>query len=564
MPSQRIIVVGGSAAGPKAAARAKRMDEHAEVILIQKAPELSMASCAYPYYVKGEVKERNQLICTPTGVVRDPSFFENAKGITSYVQTEVESIDPKAKKLQAKKLCDGGQIEFEYDKLILCTGAEPRMPPVPGIDLDGITTLHAMKDADFLANMRDEGKVKHVVIVGGGLIGIETCEALQHIGMDVTVVEMLPQILMFLDWEFAKLLENHVRAKGINVITENGVNAFLGENGKINGVRLNNGTELPCELAVVSIGVTPNIALAKNAGLEIGATGGIAVDQFMQTSDPFIWAAGDCTEKVNKITQTKCLAPYGDIANLEGRVAGENAAAGNTASFPGVVHSGICKVFDFSAGSTGLSEKMAVKEGIEVEVAVNASLDKPGFMGGKLVISKIVLDKQSKRVLGYQCIGPGNVNRILAEASASINLRASLSDLVNMDLPYAPPFSLALDHFITTAHVAENKIRGFLTGVTPSYVHEVINNGAKPYILDVRAPNEYEETRLGIGEVLIPLGKLRGRLADLPRDKEAEIITYCKISMRGYEAQRFLESEGWTNVKVMEGGVMAWPFPKEK
>jgi NADPH-dependent 2,4-dienoyl-CoA reductase/sulfur reductase-like enzyme/rhodanese-related sulfurtransferase len=564
MSSKRIVVIGGSAAGPKAAARAKRMNQDAEVVLIQSAPELSMASCAYPYYIKGEVKERDMLLSTPTGVVRDPAYFGSCKGVTAYVKTEVEAIDRKAKKIKAKNLDDNAPLEFDYDKLIICTGAKPRLPPIPGSDLPGITPLHALKDADYLAALRDNPDVQRVVIIGGGLIGIETCEALKHIGKHVTVVEMLPQILVFLDWEFAKLLEGHVKSSGVDVILENGVSSFLEKNGAVAGVKLNNGTEIPCDLTVVSIGVTPNVELAKAAGLTIGASGGIEVNAYMQTSDPDIYAAGDCTEKLNRITGKKCLAPYGDIANLEGRVAGENAAIGETATFPGVVHSGICKVFDFTAGSTGLSERLAKQEGYDVLTAVNASPDKPGFMGAKLVFSKMVVDKDSKRVLGVQCVGPGNVNRELSEAAAAINLGAKLEDFVNLDLPYAPPFCLALDHIIATAHIAQNKLRGLMAGVSSADVYEAWRKGEAPYLLDVRSPQEYEEIRLGIGERLIPLGKLNDRLGELPQDKNAEIICWCKISMRGYEAARVLEAKGWTNVKVMEGGVMAWPYPREK
>ncbi|TVM34992.1 FAD-dependent oxidoreductase [Oceanidesulfovibrio marinus] len=564
MASKRIVVVGGSAAGPKAASRAKRMNQDAEVVLIQRAPELSMASCAYPYFIKGEVAKRDQLLSTPTGVVRNPTFFEGAKGVHAYVETEVESIDRAAKKIVAKNLRDGSTQEIEYDSLILCTGANPRMPPLPGSDLKGITPLHAMKDADFLASVRGNPEIKRAVIIGGGLIGIETSEALQHIGLEVTVVELLPQILMFLDWELALVVENHVRANTVDVIEENGVSEYLGENGAVTGVRLKDGREIPCDLVVVSIGVSPNTELARNAGLTIGETGGIQVDAHMKTSDPSIYAAGDCTEKVNRITGKKCLAPFGDVANLEGRVAGENAAIGDTATFPGVVLSGICKVFNLSAGSTGLSERMARAAGYDVLTATNAGPDKPGFMGGKLVISKMVIERETERVLGFQCIGAGDVNRQVAEAATAVNLGAKLSDLVNLDLPYAPPFSLALDHFLTTAHVAENKLRGLFHGVNCSYVLEASKKEPKPFMLDVRSPDEWEEIRIGIGEILIPLGNLRNRLNELPQDKDAEILCWCKVSMRGYEAERILAAHGWTNIKVMEGGVMAWPFEREK
>ena len=282
---RKILVIGGSAAGPKAAAKARRIDNDAQVMIIQKDADLSMASCGYPYYVGGFFDDRNQLLCTPAGVVRNPMFYLNAKDIEARVHTEVTAVDRKNKTLSFKNLASGETGTLPYDKLIIATGAVPRMPPVPGVELSGITTLQSMKDADFLRKVRDEGKIKKAVVIGGGLIGIETCEALQLAGIEITVIELLPQLLTFLDWELAKLVENHVRSKGANVITDNGIAAFLGENGKLTGVKLQNGTELPCELAVVAIGVRPNVKLAKEAGLKIGELGGIDVNEYMQTSE---------------------------------------------------------------------------------------------------------------------------------------------------------------------------------------------------------------------------------------------------------------------------------------
>ncbi len=229
----------------------------------------------------------------------------------------------------------GETDEIPYDSLILATGALPSIPPVPGRDLDGITTLQSIRDADYLRKVRDEKKIQKAVVIGGGLIGIETCEALNLAGIEITVVELLPQLLTFLDWEMARLVEGHLRSKSVNVFTGNGLAAFLGENGRLTGVKLANGTELPCELAVVAVGVTPNTTLAREAGLELGSKGGILVNEYMQTSDPSIYAAGDCVEIKHRLTGKRVHAPYGDLANLEGRVAGENAVLGNTVTFPG-------------------------------------------------------------------------------------------------------------------------------------------------------------------------------------------------------------------------------------
>jgi len=562
---RKIIVIGGSAAGPKAAAKARRIDNDAQVVILQKDGDLSMASCGYPYYVGGCFDDRNQLLCTPAGAVRNPMFYLNAKDIEARVNTEVTHIDRTGKTLSYKNLATGETGKMPYDKLIVATGAIPRMPPVPGVELDGITTLQSMKDADFLRAIRDEGRIKKAVVIGGGLIGIETCEALQLAGIEITVIELLPQLLTFLDWELAKLVENHVRSNGANVITDNGIAAFLGENGRLTGVKLQNGTELPCELAVVAIGVRPNVALAKEAGLRIGDLGGIEVNECMQTSDPDIYAAGDCVETTNRITGKKVHAPYGDLANLQGRVAGENAASTNCVTFPGTIQTGICKVFDYAAGSTGLSEAAAGRLGMtDILTVINASPDKPGFMEGKLLVTKLTINAKTGRILGAQCIGPGNVAKQIAQWAMAIQGNLTLEDLINADLPYAPPFSLAIDHFVATAHIMQNKVKGRMKGITCKEVYEKVRAGEKPFIIDVRVPEEFEEMRLGIGETLIPLGALRKRLGELPADKNREIICYCKISLRGYEAALALEANGWKNVKVMEGGIMAWPYPREK
>jgi len=332
---KRIVVIGGSAAGPKAAAKARRMDPHAEVTIIQKSDDFSMASCGYPYYVGGFFDNRNQLIATPTGTVRDSKFFLNAKGITAIASTEVIAINRDEKTVTARHVKTGDESVHKYDKLVLTTGATPIVPPVPGTELEGITTLQSMRDADFLRKIADDGTIKKAVVVGAGLIGVETCEALNLADIDITVVDMLPQVLTFLDWEMAKLVENHMKASGAHVITGNPVAEFLGENGKLIGVKLKNGTELSCELAVVATGVRPNTQLAVDAGLETGKTRGIVVNERMETSDPDIYAAGDCVEVKNLLTGKPVHAPYGDLANLQGRVVGQNVTETGPAKFIG-------------------------------------------------------------------------------------------------------------------------------------------------------------------------------------------------------------------------------------
>lgn len=560
----KILVIGGSAAGPKTAAKARRMDQNADITIVQEGPDLSMASCGYPYYVGGVFDNRNDLLSTPAGIVRDPKFYLHAKGIQAMTRTRAVKINPDLHTVACLSLDDSREFDLPYDKLVLATGASPIIPPFPGSKLEGVTTLQSMKDADYLRKAADEKKIKKAVVIGGGLIGVETCEALHLAGIEITLVEMMPQLLMFLDWEMAKILENHIKSKAAIVITENPVAAFLGDNGRLSGVKLKNGIELPCELAVVAVGVKPNAQLARDAGIKIGPRGGIQVNPFMQTSHPDIYAVGDCVEIPNLLTGESVLAPYGDLANLEGRVAGQNVVLGNQVKFPGTIQTGVCKVFDYNAGSTGLSESRARHAGFDVVSVLTAAPDKPHFMGGKMLILKMVADKKTGRLLGLQAVGPGDVSKRIATAAMAIQGKLTISDIINSDLPYAPPFSPAIDNFITAAHALENKMLGRMLGVSCREVREKLRRGEKPYLIDVRSAEEFEKTRLGIGENLIPLGALRSRLGELPADKNAEIVCYCTISLRGYEAAGVLMANGWTHVAVMEGGITAWPFEKEK
>jgi NADPH-dependent 2,4-dienoyl-CoA reductase/sulfur reductase-like enzyme/rhodanese-related sulfurtransferase len=562
--ARKFVIIGGSAAGPKAASKIRRHDQEADITIVQKGKYLSMASCGYPYFVGGVFDDQNELVATPTGVPRDPSFFASTKAVTALTETEAISIDRDRKQVALRNLATGEESSLPYDKLILTTGANPVIPRLPGMDLDGIDSLQSMEDAVRLKALVVEKKTKKAVIIGGGLIGIETCEAMELAGIEITVVEMLDQILPFLDWEMAKLVENHMRSKGVNIITGIGVAKILGTD-TVSGVELTDGTVIECDHVVFSIGVRPNSKLAVEAGLKIGDKGGIAVNRFMQTSDPSIYAAGDCVEVTNLITHNKQHWPMGDAANLQGRVAAQNMVFGNVEEYEGVVGTGICKVFDFTAGGTGLSEKMARMEGYENVISViHAAPDKPGFMGGNPIIIKMLAAKTTGRFLGMQVVGTGDASKRLATAAMALHGKMCISHMVNLDLPYAPPFSPAIDNFIAAVHALENKWRHHMEGISTVEVKKKLDAGEPIFLLDARGPDEYEALRLGVGEHLIPLGKLRSSHDILPEDKNTEIIAYCKISLRGYEAACYLKSIGYTCVKVMEGGIAVWPFAREK
>jgi NADPH-dependent 2,4-dienoyl-CoA reductase/sulfur reductase-like enzyme/rhodanese-related sulfurtransferase len=560
MKKKRIIVIGGSAAGPKAASRARRLDENAEITIIQKASDLSMASCGYPYYVAGVFDDRNQLLATPAGLVRDANFFWDAKRIKALVNTEVTKIDRDNKNVEYKNLLTGETASMPYDKLVIATGATPFKPPVPGIDLKGVTTLQSMADSDFLRKIGDDGEVKNAVVIGGGLIGIETCEALVLSDIEVTLVELLPQLLPFLDKDMSLNVEKYLKTKA-NVILENGVSEFIGENGKLKAVKLQDGTIIPCEIAVVATGVRPNTALAKESGLKIGECRAIEVNSYMQTSDPDIYAIGDCIEVPHLVSGKKVHAPLGDLANLQGRVAGDNVIKGNVSQFPGTIQSGICKVFDYGVGAAGLSQQGAVRHGFDnIETVINVSPDKPGFMGANILITKLVVDKNTNRILGAQVLGPGDVSKQVTTWAMAIQAKMTVEDMLNLDLPYAPPYSLAIDHSIATAHIMQNKLDGLFVGITPTELKEKLERKDPMFLMDLRNPGEFEVMKIGIGEKLIPQGEFRDRLDELPKDKNAEIIAWCKISLRGYEAVRALMQYGYKNVKLLEGGVLGWPW----
>ncbi|MBN2372032.1 MAG: FAD-dependent oxidoreductase [Vicinamibacteria bacterium] len=561
----RVLIIGGSAAGAKAASKVRRLDEHAEITIIQKGRYLSMASCGYPYYIGGVFDDRNMLISTPAGDQRDSSFFSNVKNIKALVGTEAVRIDRAEKTVTARHRESGRESILMYDKLVLATGADPIFPELPGKKLEGVATLQSMEDAEYLKKVVVERQADNAVIIGGGLIGIETCEALGLGGVKITIVEKEDQILPFLDWEMAKLAENHLAGKGVKILTNAAAAEIVGDGGKVAGVRTAAGETIPCELVVVSIGVRPNGRLAKEAGLRVGARGGILVNRFMQTEDSDIYAAGDCVEVTNLVTHARQPWPMGDAANLQGRVVAQNVVFGNIEEYEGFVGTGICKVFGCTVGGTGLSEKMARAEGYSnIITSTHAAPDKPGFMGAQPLVIKMIADRTTGRFLGMQAVGLGDVAKRLAMAAMALHGRLSIADMVNLDLPYAPPFSPAIDNFVQAVHVIENKWRGMMDGVSCVEVKQKLDDKADVFLLDVRGPEEYAKERLGAGEVLIPLGQLRSKTDLLPKDKAKEIIAFCKISLRGYEAACFLRSMGYTNVRVMEGGLMAWPYPRLK
>ena len=553
--SKNIIIVGGVAAGPKVAAKIMRNCPDDKVTVIERGEFLSYAGCGLPYYVSGVVKEQKELMSTPVGVVRDAAFFQKVKNFNVRNHTEATKIDPVKKTLRI----ESAQVEEElaYDELVLCTGASPVVPPIPGRELPGVYKLHGVEDAEGIKEKLAEHVALDCVVVGGGLIGVEMTESLVAMGCRVTMVEMLDNILPILDSEMAELTEKHMEAKGVRVMTGTRVEAIAGE-GKVEKVVTSKG-EIPADMVIVSIGVRPNVKLAQEAGLDIGSTGAILVNSKMQTSNEFIYAAGDCVETLNIVTGKGCFIPLGSTANKQGRVVANNIC-GIPDSYPGVVGSSVCRVFDFNVARTGLTEKQAIAEGYDVEYTLAPSPDKPHFMPeAKLLFLKLIADRKTRKLLGAQAVGLGEADKRVNVAAMALHTGMDIDEFAQVDLCYAPPFSPAMDNIIAAANVLRNKLDGTMQGVKPVEVMEWRAQGKDFTLLDVRSVGEYEAMHIA-DSLFIPLGAVRSKLAEIPRDKP--VVAFCKLSLRGYEAALVLKAAGYENVYVMDGGILMWPGAK--
>ena len=549
----KIVVIGGVAAGPKTASRINRLCGEAEVTIVEKGEFLSYAGCGLPYYISGMVQDSKELMSTPVGTIRDSTFFQNVKNAKVLNHTEATTIDRKNKTVTVRNR-DGETQELPYDKLVLATGAESAVPPIPGIQLDNIYNLKDIHDADAIKATLAEKKAINAVIVGGGLIGVEVAEAFSEMGCRITMVEFLPQILGMMDPEMATLVEKHFEAKGVRIKTGTRVTEFKGTD-HVETVITDQG-EIPADIVIMAVGVRPAAKLAQDAGIDIGPTRAIAVNEQMQTSDPNVYAVGDCAEKKNLITGKAVYVPLGSTANKEGRVAA-NAICGINDAFPGILGSAICKVFDFSVARTGLGEQEAIDAGYEVVTCLAPAPDKPHFMdGAKPLFLKLIADRATRKVLGAQATGPGNADRRMDIVAMALTAGMTIDQLANADLVYAPPFSPAVDNIITAANILRNKIDGFMDGITPAEVLALRKQGVDFTLLDVRSPAEREQMRIE-GTIDIPLGALRGRVSEL--DQTKPIIAFCKISLRGYEAALILKKAGFEGVKVMDGGILMWP-----
>ncbi len=563
--SEKIIVIGGVAAGPKTACRVKRLLPDAEVVVIDQDSLISYGGCGIPYFVSGDVSDEKELRSTSFHVVRDEAFFSDAKGVTMLTRTRALAIDRKAKTVKVEQLDTGEKNELPYDKLVLATGSIPNRLPIPGADLEGVYVVNDMHRAIAIKNDLARGKVAKAVVIGGGAIGLEMAESLADLwGIETTVLEYMDQLLpRIVDPAFAAMLEKHLKDNNIAVYTgESAASLESNSDGRVCRVITPKRT-IDAELVIMSVGVRPRSDLAREAGLIVSPQGGIVVNNRMQTSDPDVYAAGDCVEILNQVSGMKNNAPMGSLANRQGRIAADNIA-GIPTQFDGWVGSFIMKAFECCIGGTGLSCTSAKALGYDAEVAITAQSDRAHFFPTQSVIMlQLVFDRTSRKVLGLQGFGPMN-DSILARINAAAGLIAKgayIEDFSNLELAYAPPFSTAVDALNATANVADNLAAGRLRTLSiESFLEWMEEPQAKPgwAALDIRHPKETAEFVEKFGPDLwkaMPYVNVRSRFNELPDDKMLIII--CDAGTRSSEVQLFLDSVGRTKNLVLGGGFNA-------
>lgn len=554
MKVRKLVIVGGVAGGASAAAKARRCSEEVEIIMYEKGPDISYANCGLPYYLSGVIKKREDLLITSA------EFFRRRFQVDARTGREVIQIDRNSKKVIVKNLNTGQMEEESYDRLILAPGSHPIVPPVPGMDLPFVFYLKTLEDTDRIFSYLQNKNPRRAVVIGGGLIGIEAVENLALKGLETTVVELAPQLLTFLDWEMAEKVRWHMHQKGINICLSEGLQSVHEQNGQ-GLVRTDKGGEIPTDLVLVAIGVRPNVDLALNADLELGVTGGIKVNEFMQTSDPDIFAAGDCIETMNVVTGKPVLTPMGSAANKEGRAAGANAL-GRRIAVQGFTGTIIVKVFDLTVAKTGLSEREAIAEGYSpMALYVQPGHHAGYYPGSKPVNIKTVTERESGRLLGAQVIGEEGVDKRVDVFATAIYHQMRLEDLLQLDLAYAPPYSAARDPVIIAGAVGQNYYQGDWDPISPHELKAKMDAGESFVLVDVRTRLELQERGPLPGALHIPIDLLRRQLQKL--DPEKETILYCAQGFRSYLGNRILAMRGFKRVRTLSGGMDNWMYEGE-
>ena len=550
---KRLLVIGGVAAGPKAAAKARRCDPEMEIVVYQEEDDISYAGCGLPYYVSGVIKDREELIS------RTPGKFAQ-DGIKILKNRKIEKIDLQNSTLTGRRVGSGETFTDRFDRLVIATGAYPIRPRIEGIDLANVFYLRSIFDADAVFERIRPKSIRNVVIAGGGYIGLEMAESLVRLGKKVTIVELAPQILTLFDEDFAGILQQYLEKKGVTIFTSEGIQALKGREGKVTHVQTV-ARQLEADAVLMSLGIRPQVELAKQAGLRIGETGAVWVNEKMETSAEGVYAAGDCAETTHLVTGKKVWIPLGSTANKQGRVVGVNVCGGS-ATFPGVMGTTVFKTFDFNVAKTGLSMREAEKEGFHPVQAVVRGFDRAHYYPGRKESAlKVIADKETGRILGGQAVGEGPSDKFIDILAMALHGKMNCQQLAAVDLAYAPPYSPVLSAIIVAANVLMNKLEGRIEGIQASEVREKLKASREKFqVLDVREEGEVKAKRIP-GTTWIPYGELKKRLGEL--DKGKEIAVHCESGLRSYKACLKLQHEGFENVKNVDGGMLCWCYDME-
>ena len=542
----KYLIVGAVAGGASTAARLRRMDEHATIIIFEKGEYISYANCGLPYYIGDVIKDRNKLF------VQTATSFNARFNIDVRVTTEVMFIDPVKKTITAFKQSTGETYEESYDKLILSPGAEPLRPPLPGINTEGIFTLRNVNDTDYIKAYVQQQHVKKAVVIGAGFIGLEMAENFHDLGLDVTIVEMGNQILAPVDFPIAAIVQQHIRSKGVHLKLSTAVTGFTKNGGQIE-VALNNGETVMADMVILSIGVKPDTRLAVQAGLKTGTARGIWVNEYLQTSDPDIYAVGDAIEFENPITGQSMITYLAGPANKQGRICANNVVLGNVQKYHGSINTAIVKVFDMTLGTAGTASKHLKAANIDHIVSTTHNGSHAAYYpGAKQMSIQIAFSPKDGRLLSAQIAGYDGVDKRLDILSSYIKQQKTIYDLIEFEHAYAPPYSSAKDPVNMAGFVAENIL---LDRLRVFYWNEINHIKADDILIDVRRADEFSNGKIP-GAINVPVDEIRNRLHEIPTDKT--IYIYCEAGLRGYLAQRILRQSGFENVFNLSGGYYLW------
>ena len=545
------IIIGGVAGGATAAARIRRADENAEIVLVEKGKYISYANCGLPYYIGGVIKSRDKLF------VQTPEAFSRRFNVDVRTRHEALSIDTERHEVSIRR-ADGTTYTETYDRLLLSPGAEPVRPPLEGIDTEGIFTLRNVDDTDRIHSYLGTHRVRHAVVVGGGFIGLEMAENLHHAGAGVSIVEMADQVMAPVDFSIASHVHRHLMDKGVGLWLGRGVERFTSENGSIK-VWLNTGETLTADLVLLSIGVRPSVKLAREAGIELGARG-IKVNRWLQTSSPDVYAVGDAIEYEHPIAGGPWLNYLAGPANRQARIAADNMVYGNREEYEGSIGTSVAKVFDITVGAAGLAAKHLKRMGVPYLTSVTTSSSHAGYYPGAFNLTlKLTFAPDTGRIYGAQCVGVDGVDKRIDEIAMLIKRGGTVRDLVRTEQAYAPPFSSAKDPVAIAGYVACNTLDGVMPVVT--WRELAAADRAEVCLVDVRTPEEYALGTID-GAVNIPLDALRGRLGEI--DRESDVIVFCAVGLRGYLAQRILLGRGYRRVRNLAGGYKTYSLATQK